>query len=459
MTIQNMPTQLQAAIQQGFLETEFRAGLQSRLAYRKIADREPISINIGETITKTRQGFKAPVTTPMTPSGNTNLDNGLTPTATAIEQYTLALNMYGDSTDLNIVTSQVSIANQFLLNAKVNGTQGAQSLDRLARNALFGTGTAAYAGGYMGGNTRVRTTLGAPATTINVDDVRGFGSVLSNGVFQAVSGTYTAQVQVGSNTYTLTGVAVDGSNVSTAASNGGISGTLTFSTNVTVADGTAGNTVAHANAPVLIRPNGKWVSGSAFSSTTSTAALTASDILTLSVIEDAVANLRNNTGLIGNDFDMYLDNVSMRQLFADGDFKQAFQGQYGAREWREGMVFKLGGVNYVPTTEAPVQTHPTNASLKVRRPVLCAQGALVEGDFAGMREKAAEMSGMNAMVDYIDDVCQVTRAPLDRLQQIVAQSWFWIGGFVTPTDATATTTIIPTAGAQYLKRAVMIEHC
>jgi len=50
------------------------------------------------------------------------------------------------------------------------------------------------------------------------------------------------------------------------------------------------------------------------------------------------------------------------------------------------------------------------------------------------------------------------RAPLDRLQQIVAQSWFWIGGFVAPTDATATSVIIPSAGAQYLKRAVVIEH-
>ena len=456
MPIQNMPTQLQAVIQQGFLETEFRNGLTSRLAYRNIADREPISINIGETITKTRQGFKAPITTPMTPSGNTNLDNGLTPSATAVEQYVLSLNMYGDTTDLNVVTSQVGIANQFLLNAKVNGTQAAQSLDRLARNALFGTGSSAYAGGYLGGNTRVRTTLGSPNVTIAVDDVRGFGSALSNGVFQPVSGSYTTQVQVGSNTYTLTGVAVDGSNGSTSPL--GISGTLTFSATVLVADATALNTVTLANAPVLIRPNGKWVGGSAFAPTTSTASLTATDILTLSAIEDAVANLRNNTGLIGQDFDMYCDNISMRQLFADADFKQAFQGQYGAREWRSGMVFKLGGVNYVPTTEAPQQVHPTNAALKIHRPILCAPGALVEGDFAGMEQKAAEMGDLNAQIDYIDDVCQVTRAPLDRLQQIVAQSWFWIGGFVTPTDATATSTIIPTAGSQFLKRAVVIEH-
>jgi hypothetical protein len=457
MPIQNMPTQLQSAIQLGFLETEFRNGLTSRLAYRKIADREPVSINVGESVTKTRQGFKAPVTTPLNPANNTNLDNGMTPTATAIEQYVVTINQYGDSTDLNIVTSQVGIANQFLLNAKVNGVQAAQSLDRLARNALFGTGALAYQGGYMGGNTRVRTTLGSPAATINVDDVRGFGSVLANGVFQPVSGSYTAQVQVGSNTYTLTGVSIDGTNVSTSVF--GISGTLTFSASVLVADATALNTVAHGNCPVLIRPNGKWTGGSAFSALTSTAALTASDILTLSAIEDGVANLRNNTGLIGNDFDFYLDNVSMRQLFADADFKQAFQGQYGAREWREGMVFKLGGVNYVPTTEAPVQAHPTNASLKVRRPILCAQGALVEGDFSGMEQKAAELSGMNSEINFVEGVCQVTRGPLDRLAQIVAQSWFWIGGFVTPTDATATTTIIPTAGAQYLKRAVVFEHC
>jgi hypothetical protein len=448
MAIQNMPLQLQPAIQQGFLEREFRDGLQSALAYRAIADREPISINIGETITKTRQGFKAPVTTPMLPSGNTNLDNGLTATATAIEQYTLSLNMYGDTTDLNVITSQVGIANQFLLNAKVNGVQARQSLDRLARNALFAA--------YLGGNTRVRVTLGAPATTISVDDIRGFLTVLVNGVYVAVSGSNTAQVQVGSNTYTLTGAAADTTNVSTSFN--GISGTLTFSSNVTVADGTALNTVAHPNAPALIRPNGKWTGGSAFASTTSTASLTSSDTLSLSAIEDAVAILRNNTGIIGPDFDWFGDNVSMRQLFADADFKQAFQGQYGSREWREGEVFKLAGVRFNPTTEAPVQVHPTNAALKVRRPIIATSGALVEGDFAGMEQKAAELSGTNAMVDYVDDVVMVTRAPLDRLAQIVGQSWFWVGGFVAPTDATATATVIPTAGAQYYKRAVVLEH-
>lgn len=455
MPIQNMPTALQNAVQQGFLEREFRTGLQSAIGYRQIADREPVSINVGETITKTRAGLKAPVTTPLNAANNTNLDNGLTPGSQTIEQFTLGIDLYADTIDLNIVTSQVGIANQFLLNARTNAIQARQSLDRIARNALFA--------GYLGGNTRVRTTLGGPALTINVDDVRGFESALASnagasaGKFVPVSGTNTAQVLIGSNVYTLTGTSRDGSNVTTTSN--GFSGTLTFSGNVTVLDGTALNIVSHANCPVLVRPNGKWKSGSAFSSTTSTASLASTDLFTLGVIEDALANLRNNTGMDNVTANLYLDNVSMRQLFADQDFKLMYQGQYGSPEVQKGKVFQLMGCNFIPTTEAFTQVHPTNPVLTVRRPILVMPGALVEGDFAGMQQKVAELQGMNSEITMIDDVLQVTRGPLDRLQQIVAQSWFWIGGFVAPTDATANSTIIPTAGAQYLKRAVVMEHC
>src|ERR1700719_1474767 len=134
------------------------------------AVREPISTNIGETITKTRPGLKAPVTTPMNPTTNTNFDNGMTSSTWTVEQYTMTLAQYGDTIDLNTVTQKVGIVDQFLQNAKVNAIQAGQSLDRIARNRLFA--------GYMGANTRVRTTLGAPAATIAVDDVPGFNNVV-----------------------------------------------------------------------------------------------------------------------------------------------------------------------------------------------------------------------------------------------------------------------------------------
>jgi N4-gp56 family major capsid protein len=179
MSIQNMPTALQPIIQQGFLERELKDALTSSLGFRSVADREPVKINVGETVTKTRNGLKAPVTTPLSPNTNTNMDNGITPSSFTVEQYTLGIDQYGDAIDLNTVTSQVSIANQFLKNAQVNGVQASQSLDRLARTALFNA--------HLGGNTRVRVTLGGASTTLQVDDIRGFSVALSGGKMLPVS--------------------------------------------------------------------------------------------------------------------------------------------------------------------------------------------------------------------------------------------------------------------------------
>ena len=167
-----------------------------------IADREVFSIGIGETLTKTRAGLKPSVTTPLAASTNTNLDNGLSPGNWGVEQYTMVINHYAATMDLNMVTSRVGIAAQFLQNAQANGEQAGRSLDELARNALFAS--------YFGGNTRVRTTLGTAGVAVAVDDVRGFQIVFVNGVQTTVSSSNTLTVTVGANAYTLTSVAVDG---------------------------------------------------------------------------------------------------------------------------------------------------------------------------------------------------------------------------------------------------------
>ena len=60
MGIQNFPAALQPIIQQGFLEQTFQEFLQSALGYRMAAKRENFKTNIGETLTKTRPGLKAP---------------------------------------------------------------------------------------------------------------------------------------------------------------------------------------------------------------------------------------------------------------------------------------------------------------------------------------------------------------------------------------------------------------
>jgi hypothetical protein len=440
MGIQNFPAALQPIIQQGFLEREFQQALRSRLGYRACADREDFAVGIGETLTKTRAGLRPAVTVPLAPATNTNLDNGLSAGSWGVEQYTLTLNHYASTMDLNMVTGRVGIASQFLQNAYANGEQAARSLDDLARNALFGA--------YFAGNTRVTVTLGSAAPGVSVDDIRGFQTSFVNGVQQSVSAANPLTVVVGASTYTLTGTAADATNVSTAP--GGVSGTLTFSGNVSVANGTAGNTVQAGTGSVILRPNGR----------TNTLQLVAGDTLAMSDVLDAVAQLRlNAVPDIEGAYNCYLDPVSARQLFADEDFQRLFIGAMSANEVfkpGQGVVNEFLGLRFVLTTEAFVQPHPMIAGAMVRRPIVVGQGALIEGDFAGMATE--DVAPSDAIVTLVDGVCMVTREPLDRLQQIIAQSWYWIGGFCAPSDTTTTSLTVPTATNATFKRGAIIEH-
>jgi len=440
MGIQNFPLALQPIIQQGFLEREFQQALRSRLGYRACADREEIAVGIGETLTKTRAGLRPAVTIPLAPSGNTNLDNGMTPGNWGVEQYTLTINNYAATMDLNMVTSRVGIASQFLQNAYVNGEQASRSLDDLARNALFGS--------YFGGNTRVRLTLGSAGPVVSVDDLRGFQTAFVYGVQQAVSPANPLTVTIGADAYTLVGVSVDVTNVSTTP--GGLSGALMLSANVTVLDGTAGNSVQAATSSLILRPNGR----------TNTGLIQATDVLTMSNVLDAVANLRlNAVPDIDGSYNCYLDPISARQLFADQDFQRLFIGATSANEVfkpGQGVVNDFLGLRFVLTNEAFVQLAPNVVNAMIRRPIVVGKGALIEGDFAGMA--AADVARADAIVSIVDNVCMVTREPIDRLQQIIAQSWYWMGGFCAPSDTTTTSLTVPTATNASFKRAVMIEH-
>jgi len=417
MGIQNFPAILQPILQQGFLEREFQQSMQSRLGYRACADRQDFAVGIGETLTKTRAGLKPSVTTPMPPSMNSNLDNGLVPTGWGVEQYTITLNHYAATTDLNVVTSRVGIASQFLQNAAVNGEQASRSLDELARNALFAP--------YFGGNTRVRVALGSAGPVVAVDDLRGFTSAFVNGMQASVGATTTLTATIGAGVYVIIGTTMDAMNVSTAP--GGVSGTLTLFTNVSVGDGALGSPVQAANASVVLRPNGR----------ATTAALQAGDTLGMGPLLDAVAKLRMNAvPEIDGAYNCYLDPVSARQLFADQDFQRLFTGATSANQvFRRGMVNDFLGLRFVPTTEAYVQAHPSIAGAVVRRPIVVGQGALIEGDFAGMA--VPDVAPPDSIVSMVDGIAMVTREPIDRLQQIIAQSWYWIGGFCAPSDTLA----------------------
>ncbi len=455
MPIQNFPSQLQPIIQQGFLAREFQDGLQSRLGFRSIADREIFPNRIGETVTKTRKGLKAPVTSPMSPTTNTNFDNGMTPSSWTVEQYTLTINQYGDTIDLNMVTEGVGIASQFLANARTNGVQAMQSLDRIARNALFG-GASGGVGGYLGGNTRVNAALTSASKTIYVDDIRGFQNVMNSyGQVVPLASTSGMTVTVGSNAYTLAASTADIVNVSTAPN--GSSGSLTFTTNIATTDGTSASPVVAATAPLVLRPNGRLTTAalSAPVGTYGSSSYVPGDTLGIQTVLSAVAALRmNNVPTVDGSYNCYLDDQQMLGLFRDADFKYLYRGAYGTETYQSGSIVELLGVRFIPTTEAPQQI--TLGAGAIHRAIVCGKGALVEGDYADSGSRDIPDADQSLM-EKVDNVVMVTREPLDRLKQIIAQSWYWIGGYALPTDATASTTIIPTATNSYLKRGVVIE--
>ena len=444
----NFPAALAGILQQGFLEREGEEGLDSILAYRRCALEETVPVAIGETLTRTRTGRFAPVTTPMNPTTNTGLDNGLSPQTYSVEQYTFTLQEYGATADVNMMQDLATIFDQMVKNSRNNGVQAAQSLERIARYKLFSA--------YLGGNTRVRTDLGAGSTTTcHVDDIRGFQTVLVNGTPTAISSANPITVQEtaitsGGVNQTLTVTAAVADSPTQSSVPDGISGVLTFNAATTPVNLDA---LIAVNAPKILRPFAKLT----------TSALTSQDVFTLGLVEDAVAYLRDN-GVPPMDDGTYhciLDNTSMRQLWADQDFKVLFAGRADSREYRDGDIIRMLGVTYIPTTEAYVQAAIPSIGLtpRVRRPILLGAEAIIQGNFQGL-EAWLNREGVNPIGEafLVNNVAQIIRPPLDRLSQVTSMSWTWIGDFAVPTDVTATTSIIPTASNALYKRALVLEH-
>lgn len=460
-TFTNLPTALAAMLQTGILEREFEEGLDSNLAYRRVCLRETVPNNIGETITRTRTGRKTPVTAPLGVVTFSNLDNGLTPADAAIEQYTFTMRDYGDTADVDLMANQAVIANNIVRVARNNGVQAAQSLERICRSRLFSA--------YLGGNSYVRTDLGASSTTTcHVDDVRGFQSVLVNGVVTPVSGGAPLSVQETSisagvtQLLSVTGFTVDGTNKSQTPD--GTSGVITFTAASAPVNGDA---LVSASAPKIIRPYGHI----------STAQMTGSDTLTLGLLLDAVTQLRLN-GVPPMDDGTYhciLDDSSMRQLWSDQQFIVLYAGRYQSKEYQQGQIFSLLGLTFIPTTETYIQpalqmangatqavstaTGVAQILTPVRRPIVVGSEAIIEGDFEGL-EYWLQQQAVNSIseVTLIGSVAHIFRPPLDRMQRQLSLTWDWIGDFAVPTDSTATSLIIPTASNALYKRCVCVEH-
>jgi hypothetical protein len=453
-----LPTAVQNAIQQNFLQRGFIDPLLNKLAYREITDKEMFKGRIGYTITKTRMGLMVPNTTPLDPNTNTNIDNGLNPQNYSDEQYTLSINQYPQvAPNVNLMDDEVSIASFMMANSERLGMATATAVDRLTRATLFNA--------YMSGNTFLTAT--ATSTTLHVDDIRGFQTVVVNGNVEPVGVSNPLPVYVNGVLKLVTAASADATNISTALITGGISGSLTFSTSVA---GTAGQAVVGQYAPLIVRPNAR----------ATTAAIQSTDLFNMKSILAAVSYLRNNNvPKIRGRYNCFLNSTSMNQLFQDTEFQLLNRG-VSTRDpvYRDAEVYEFLDVRLIQTTETYVQDAglsdgSVTVAQSIQRPIVCGAGAMVEGIFDPGMDAIEAMSRQGGIgitelnsgggVSLLDSSWSKrgfyyhVRPPIDRLAQIVSQTSNYVGGFVVPTDVTTNPLIIPTASRAYFKRAVIIE--
>lgn len=450
MAINNFPAQIQGVIEQtNFLDRAFQDALEPNLRYRVVAERKVVESGNGETKTMSRPALIAPDFSALNPANNTGLDNGLTPQSARFEQYQVAISEWAKTFDLSLQEKETLIADMFVQNWELAAQQAATTLDGLASNILHSA--------YDAGNTFASAAAVSGATSVAVDNIVGFdttyGANFGLPISVNSSNPVTATVFDGTSgnskgTITVTAVAADGTNTSTSATVGGKSGTLTVTaTTFAIAKG---DTVMASDGAVVIRPNNK---GSRY-------ALGTSDTLTLQMLSAAAQKLAaRNIPKIKNRYVALVDPTIMSQLFADQAFQRAIAGGLeDMKLFKDGVYVPMLGLEFVPTTSAPV--FGANAGANVaRHAVVVGAGALEECPFEGMYTAAKQAMTLGGAVDYriVKDICMVTRGVIDRKGDTIAQTWKWTGGFVAPTDILSNSNVIRTTDNARYKRAVVIE--
>ena len=452
MAIIGLPQPLVGIIeQQGYLEKKFEDFLSADLVYRALADREPVGVRNGESVTKSRPGLKPVIFNDLNPSNNTGLDNGLTASGAPFEQYTLYVGMVADTINLDIEQTQARIADEYLLNWKIAAEQAARTLDTKCAAALhvaYGAGETFF------------TAAGSAVTTAHVDNVNGFLTAFNSttgnspGLATAVGGSNTLAASIipagggTAVTVTITAVSSDPTNTSTMGAYGA-SGTVTFSAAQTF---NSHDKLQAVDGAVVLRPG----------TVNTRAGLTSASTISLPLIASAVAKLRGRgvkpmrkNGM----FACVVDPLVMAQLQSDPAFQSASRGGLETmRVFKTGYINEMLGVEFVSSNMVPSYQIPSS-QLIARRAVVIGEGALVEGPFEGSLIAAKQQeNGMSISdVRVSKDIVMLTRPGMSRLGTDIAQTWKWTGGHAAPTDVTSNPTTIPGSDYARNKRAIEIE--
>lgn len=443
---------LDTIVQDNTLAREFYDALYPELLYRADAIPEKWEANLGDRMIFTRSSLLNAQPNALTPGVDPAPQNP------SYEQWSVQAAQYGSSTDTHMPSSRTALAPVFARNAKTLGLNAGQTLNRLARDKLF------YH--YLGGDT-LTLALGAAVTAVPVASINGFTTVIVAGQEVPVSPGNTKAVTISgvAGTQQVTAAVPADPNVPLGP------GTLTVSVAINFA---ADAKVRAFDAPTIIRVGAQPTIDT----------LTGASILTFKDVREAVAVMRRNRVPPHEDgyYHVHLDPIAEAQLFGDNEFQRMFQGLPEDYRYMRFVVGIRYGCVFFSNSESPAATNTgtliatrgsagaspeifaevTNKSgIGIIRTIITGGGTLMEKYIdeqaeyvseAGYQGKVGSFSIVNNGIQVAVERCRyIIRAPQDRLQQIVSQSWSASLDFGVPSDLLGGQT------PARFKRAVVIE--
>lgn len=452
-----IPPDIISAIQQGTLERVFHDALYPSLLYRAEAMPERWEANLGETMTMSRPGLMAVSTTPLI-AGQDPL-----PGSYDLEQWQIEARQFGGTIDTHMPTSYVAIASLFLRNTVQLGLNAGQTLNRLVRNPLYRA--------YDGGNSVNIVAVAAAATQAIVASINGFTENLFNARPTPVSSANPLAVSFGNAEPANTVIGAVPLNPADPFGPGIVSFGAALSVGLPLRTG-----VFAGNRARIIR-----VGGGA-----TVDAITAANILTLQDVINAVSRMRENNVPPTADgfYHVHMTPTAEAEIFADNQFQRLFQSIPSDSPYASLAIGQLLGCRFYRNREAPISTNVgtlidtsggagsaraaseigaeviNQAGVGIQRTMIVGGGSIYEKYLdeskyiseAGVTGKVGEFSVVNNGLSIMTDrIRLVLRAPLDKLQQVVSQTWSWSGDFAIPSDAL-------TGSPARFKRAQIIEH-
>lgn len=433
--------EVRAIVQERALERAFHDALFPLLLFRSEANPVEWPQGVGDSYIATAPGLLANSMGTLRPGVDP------TPQSYAIEQWEASLNQYAGTIDTHMPTSAQAIVDLFMRNAQQLGMQAARSVNALVRNRMFNAAEA--------GNGVVDGVVTA-STSVRVKRLNGFTRArnpLITGAskvrFDTVSGANPLRVSVAGTANTVIGYTPD------VAGDEFGPGVLTMSANVTCADRAY---IKSYDCSKVIRVGG----GNSVNDIDPT------DLPRLESLRAVVADLKKNNvprhldGL----YHMHLEPESVSAFYADQELQRLHTGVPDAYCYKEMALGVFFGVIFVENNEVPLPTNVGShdgvtfdqddnfagefystgvaTGTPIHRALVTGHGGIFEfyqdpANFlteAGMIGHAGPVQVSNNGIELMADrITMVLRSPLNRLQDVVAASWKFLGDWPVRTDA------------------------